>query len=261
MNFFRRSGILALGALILLLVLSWRNILPFDVVFRPFATYIIAPLSRIIDEPTNNLAQENKELREVLKSVAGTTTIEQLQKAQRAEEATIQTWAELRSFPKPLLASILTRVEENGQLFFLLNRGSDDGVVPYATVISGNGILVGRITTVRKRTAFLRLLTAPTEHFSLIREGGDTAMGITEGKGNDERLHVNFIPKELTLSPNETFLTSGLDVGVPRGLLVGTVRETFPLENSPWQQATLIPFNHPASLHTVAILPFSQERY
>lgn len=259
MNFFRRKGTAAFLILAIILFFSWNGVLPFDRIARAVSRVFIAPLYTFLERPTNDLARENKELRELLTATIGDRVHEELLSQRANAEEKILSWANQRSLPKPLLAHVFTRFEQGESVFYMLDRGTRDGVYDRAAVIAGDGVLLGRIAEVRQTTALLRLLTQNEQRFSLTKEKTTQPIGIAQGRNNDTALSVTFVPRETSFILGDVLVTSGLDDGVPRDLLVGSVREIIPIANSPWQELALRPFAYPSDLATVGILLFGAQ--
>lgn len=258
MQFFRRPGFIATSALLVLLVLSRKNIVPIDAVFVRFTETFVTPFMRLQNTPRRESDREVRELRSLLRRVVGEQTLATLNSKREDGALRVNHWAQLRTLPPPILANVLTRMEEGGESFYLLERGERDGVQFHAAVTTGDGILVGRIVRVNRTTSLLRLLTASRERFSVMREKESGAIGIVEGRGNDAILDFLFVPRDITIARDDVVVTSGLDPFVPAHLLVGVVRDSGVAQEGPWQHVTVDPFMRPTDLLTVGILTFPE---
>lgn len=258
MRFFKRPGFIAASALLVLLVLSFAGV-PFDVPVAWFTRLFIAPVADFFSSPLSDLAKENNALRSTLQSLVGDRTLTKETERGKDDYTMITDWATSRSLPSPIIASVLTNIREGGQGFFLLDRGKRDGITPYAAVVTGKGMLVGRIAKVKSALAFLRPLTSRDERFSVMKEGDTTVLGIAEGQGSADTLLVSFVPRTVTMQKNDIITTSGLDDGVPAGLPLGVVIDVASFENSPWQNLTLRPFISPSFIRRVGVLVFPLE--
>ncbi|MBI4281590.1 rod shape-determining protein MreC [Candidatus Uhrbacteria bacterium] len=256
MRFFQRPGFLATSALTVLLVLSWTNVLPLDIPIGFFSRTVIAPLYRIYERPADGLAKENADVRALAIQLAGDRFEQSLQAERTDHTQTIRTWAEGRSFPAPIIATVLTRLDEGNESFFLIDKGTRDGIRERMVAVIGKGVLVGRIAHVRNTTALLQLISAKGERFSVIGGDDERLVGVAEGADDANTLSIAFAPTDVALKPANIIATSGLDDGVPRGLLVGTVKSADPVSNSAWQQVSVRPFVRPESLTIVGVLVF-----
>ncbi len=258
MRFFKRPGFLATSALTVLLVLSWTNVLPLDIPIGFFSRTVIAPLYRIYERPRDGLAKENADVRALAIQIAGDRFEQSLQAERTDNTQTIRTWAEGRFLPVPIIATMLTRLDQGNESFFLIDKGTRDGIRERMVAVVGKGVLVGRIASVRNTTALLQLLSAKGERFSVIGGDGERSrlLGVAEGTDDANTISIAFAPTDAAVKPATIIATSGLDDGVPRGLLVGTVKSADPVPNSSWQQVSVRPFAHPESLTTVGVLVF-----
>ncbi len=256
MRFFKRPGFIAASALIVLLVLSSVGI-PFDVPAVWFTRALITPIVELLSSPVSDREKENNELRILLQSLVGDRVLKNEIEREKNDRAMITDWAAALFLPSPIVASVLTSIHEGNNDFFLLNRGKRDGITPYAAVVSGKGILVGRIAKVQSASSFLRPLTGRGERFSVAKEGDSAVLGIAEGQGTADTLSISFVPRTVTIQKNDIIVTSGLDEGVPARLPLGVVVDLAAPENSPWQQVTIRPFISPSFVRLVGILIFS----
>ncbi len=259
MRFLKRPGFIAASALLVLLVLSFVGV-PFDVPVAWVTRVFIAPVAELFASPVSDDAKEKDVLLGLVQSLAGDRVLDREKKRQEDDNAMISEWALARALPPPVVASMLTRIHEGANDFFLLDRGKRDGIIPYATVVTGKGILVGRIAKTQFALSFLRPLTSRGERFSVTREGDMNVLGIAEGQGSADTLLVSFVPRAVTIQKNDIITTSGLDDGVPAGLPLGVVVDAVAFENSPWQNLTIRPFVSLSSIRRVGILLFSDEK-
>lgn len=256
MKFFRRPGFIAASALIVLLVFSSTGV-SFDVPVAWFTRVFITPIVELLSFPSSDREKENNELRALLQSLVGDRVLANEREREKNDRTMMTDWATARSLPSPIIASVLTSIREGSNDFFLLNRGKRDGITPYAAVVSGRGILVGRIAKAQSALSFLRPLTGRGERFSVAKEGDSAVLGIAEGQGAADTLSISFVPRDVAIKNNDIIVTSGLDSGVPAGLPLGVVVDVVASENSPWQQVTIRPLISPSFVRLVGILIFS----
>ncbi|MEX0856426.1 MAG: rod shape-determining protein MreC [Gemmatimonadota bacterium] len=111
---------------------------------------------------------------------------------------------------------------------FLLDVGSDDGVVVNAPVIVAEG-LVGVIREVGPRTALAMDWTHPDFRVSVMTVDGGV-FGVAEPRAGafrgGDRLILNSIPFHTPVEPGAVVVTSGVQGAVyPRGIMVGTIAD------------------------------------
>ena len=135
----------------------------------------------------------------------------------------------------------------------LIDRGYEDGVEENDPVISGNGILVGKISKVEKSTSFVRLLNDNSSRVGATVLNQDKSLGAIEG-GFGISLKMNLIPRDEVILVNDQVITSGLESKMPRGLLIGSVAEIENEPYKPFQQAVVSPATDYTKLSNVSIL-------
>ncbi len=179
---------------------------------------IINTSSPIIDEMTvknKTLEQENLELRDQL------------------------------SFKKKNLSSLITAeiVAKNldtADQVIVLNRGSNDGVKVDQPVIYGDGILVGKIIKTEESVSFARVLSDNQSKIAATILNNDHSLGVIEG-GYGLSIKMSFIPRNENIITGDQVITSGLELGMPRGLIVGKVAAIENESYQPFQQAIITP--------------------
>lgn len=135
-----------------------------------------------------------------------------------------------------------------------LNRGSKDGVVLGAAVLSDGGV-VGRIAAVAATSADVMLLTdAQSSADALVQRS--RARVRVRGRGGDAGLHMDaqYLERTADVQPGDVLMTSGLGTTFPKGLLVGRIdaveRRAFGL----YQRAQVRPAVDFARLEEVLVL-------
>jgi rod shape-determining protein MreC len=110
-----------------------------------------------------------------------------------------------------------------------LDLGARDGARPGLPVVSGEGLLLGRLDTVGWAISVVVLVGDPKCRVSVVvRESGETGVLTTPSAGVlDHRLvDLTHLPRNTALRPGQTVHTSGLGGYFPPGLPVGTVVDT-----------------------------------
>ncbi len=135
-----------------------------------------------------------------------------------------------------IVGNDLTDVEKT----ILLDRGSSDGIKVNQPVIVGNGILIGKIIKTEDHLSVARLL--PDNRSKVIASllNQEKSNGIIEG-GYGLSLKLKFIPRNEIVNIGEQVITSGLEAGLPRGLLIGTIAAIENEAYQPFQQALITP--------------------
>lgn len=136
-----------------------------------------------------------------------------------------------------------------------IDAGSSDGVVIDDAVVAGEGAVVGKVVSVRERGATVELLTDSRSRFAtlVLSSDGQATGGVAEG-GHGTGMMMRLIPQNAPIMQGDTVVTSGLESGIPRGLLVGRVESVREEPNEPFQTAVLSPIVSLDSLTTVGVV-------
>ncbi len=147
-----------------------------------------------------------------------------------------------RSSDAATLARVVSETDEDVFHGLVIDRGSEDGVKPGQAVVVGDGIIVGKIFEARRRTSSVLLLSDSKSRLAVAVQNAADTVGVLEGdRGLSTAIHL--IPQTETLSPGDIIITSGIEPGVRRGLVVGTIEKVLKQTQDPFQSATVVPFS------------------
>lgn len=132
----------------------------------------------------------------------------------------------------------------------IINRGAADHVAINQPVIVGNGLLIGKIVRVDARTSVVRLLSDYESKVAATVLNRDKSLGLVEG-GYGLTVKLDLIPQNEVIRPGDTIITSGLESGIPRGLVIGAVEVVEKKPQEPFQQAIL---KTSADLHNITVV-------
>jgi rod shape-determining protein MreC len=105
--------------------------------------------------------------------------------------------------------------------FYLINKGSRDGIRPNQPVITPDGVF-GKIYSAGKTSSIVMPANHPLSAISArIAETGE--QGIVEGS-SEGKLYLKLIPRESQASIGMIVVTSGLGGVYPKNILVGTIK-------------------------------------
>lgn len=153
-----------------------------------------------------------------------------------------------------LMANVVGR-DPNFSNYFILNKGSKDGVEINLPVVSPEGVLVGKILKVEDRISVM-LIPTDTNFQTAVAILGETKNS-TSGLVHGERglgIKMEFIPQEEEISRDDIVVTSGLELNMPKGLVIGRVAEARRESRDIFGEATISPLAVYENLDTVMIL-------
>ena len=135
----------------------------------------------------------------------------------------------------------------------VIDRGSDDGIIVGAPVVSGAGLLIGKVASVTSGSASVRAISDRASATAVTLLNESRTIGIAEGISGS-LLALRYVPQDERLSVNDIVVTSGLEPNVPSGLLVGIVNQVDSDPIAPFQSAILEPLSDMRRTTFVAVL-------
>lgn len=208
-------------------------------------------VSGLLSSPARfgELAGENDALRKERDELL--VEIARLRKAgeENAELRALLDFAE-RERQTPVAAHVIARTPQSGRHTVLLDKGEEHGLAVDMPVIVGNGILVGKIFRVERTTSLALLLTDTRSHVGASVQNAGSTLGVVQGK-RGLSLEMRLIPQNQEIGPGDIVVTSGIEPLVPKGLVIGRVREVETEERSPFKRAVL---ESPADLERMEVV-------
>lgn len=198
-----------------------------------------------------NLFEENKKCLEKISSLS----VQQAELNQLREENNI-----LRSqlnFVKNdssiVVANVIGKSPDSSSNILLIDRGSNDEIKEGQAVITGDGILVGKIIKTESNIAQVKILTDNQSRVSASILNQDKTIGVVNGEHN-LRLKLTLIPLTETIKQGDIVVSSNLDRNIPRGLLIGQIESVEKELYQPFQTAVIKPATDLNKLSIISVL-------
>lgn len=153
----------------------------------------------------------------------------------------------------PLLSRVVSETDDDVFHGLVIDRGSDDGIRPGQAVIAGEGLIIGKILSTKPTTATVLLLSDTRSRLAVTVQGDTGTAGTLEGDRGLSTV-IKLIPQTTKLAPGNTVITSGIEAGIPRGLIVGVIDKVTQHSQDPFQSATVVPFDSAARPPIVQVL-------
>lgn len=154
---------------------------------------------------------------------------------------------------KTVLSEVVGREIAGIEKTIIINVGSNQGVKVGQPVITGEGILVGKVTRTEKTSALVRLITDTASKIEAGVTNVDKTIGIIEG-GYGISLRMKFVPRSEVVKVDDQIITSGYEPLIPRGLLLGKVAEVENQANQGFQTISVLSLVDLNKLTTVSVL-------
>lgn len=135
----------------------------------------------------------------------------------------------------------------------IIDKGLKDGIYNGLAVVSGEGVVVGKIVDTKNEIAKVLLTNNVNCKLAATILNDNKTNGVTEGELG-LTIKMGFIPKATTIKKDDIVITSGLEEMIPRGLVIGKVLEVKNESNDLWQSAVIEPLVNPDELIIVSIL-------
>lgn len=153
------------------------------------------------------------------------------------------------------LLKISARVMGEDSLFapsyFILDKGTEDGVQPGMAVIDEHKAYLGRIKSVTTRTARMDLANNYSNPVLVTILDRDVS-GVIE-RGDSNSFTISFLDKRGAVVPGDLVVTSGKD-GLPRGLIVGIIETIKNEEGMVFQEVRGTFMTHPREVTRLIIV-------
>lgn len=152
-------------------------------------------------------------------------------------------------------AQVISRDVRKDRARLLLDRGEQDGVRLGQAVLSGTGVVIGKIATLEPKTSMVELVTDPQSRFAVALEASSTKklVGVLEGRGQGSAW-LMYIPVQTPIMQDQTIWTAGTEDEIPKYLPIGIVNDIRGTKADPFLQASIEPLVNPEDVTVVYIL-------
>jgi rod shape-determining protein MreC len=137
-----------------------------------------------------------------------------------------------------VVATVVGRNTDSIEKMVVIDAGEAAGIKIGQPATVGDGILIGKVAKVEKDISIIRLLYDNQSKIAATILNKAGSLGVVEG-GYGLSVRMNFIPRDEVILVGDQIVTSGLEEGVPRGLLIGEVAVAENEAYQPFQQAVL----------------------
>lgn len=152
-----------------------------------------------------------------------------------------------------VLARVVSRTDADALRGLVIDRGADQGIVPGQPVVAGDGVLVGKVFEVRARSATVLLLSDSKSRLAVAIQNATDTVGVLEGD-RGLSMGITLVPQTESISPGNVVVTSGIEPGIRRGLVVGIVDKVNKNTQDAFQSASVAPLRASAQPIFVQVL-------
>jgi rod shape-determining protein MreC len=203
---------------------------------------------RFLRQEVNRLQQENQQYRLELSNY----------KSLESQLKRLEGVLHLKSnFPRQAkIARIIAHDPSTWNKSFVIDLGSDDGVMLDSAVLSEQGI-VGRVLQVTPRQSRVLLLTDASSSVAGI-VGRSQVTGIVQGMGHSG-LKFSYVDLREDVQKDDVIVSSGLGGIFPRGYIIGTVSKRTVAENTLNADIDVVAAVDFGALDYVFVLPSAED--
>ncbi len=133
----------------------------------------------------------------------------------------------------------------------LINRGASDGIQRGMVVLSHLG-LMGKVTEVYQGASKVLLVSDPSSVVNAVVQRSRIE-GVITGRV-DQKLTMQYVPKNADVVKGDIVVTSGLGGGYPRGLIIGTVEQATSNDQDLFKTIHVVPAFGPEGQRTVLVV-------
>lgn len=178
-------------------------------------------LRSTIELEYNNLKQENEQL--VYQAMLAAALQEKLSVYENLYKE-----VSINESMNPLVCTVIGRDSGNYFSSFTINKGSNDGIENFMAVTMG-GALVGYTYDVSPTKSAVRTIIDSEASIAALISGSRRDQGTIRGTlGIDGRAmcRMYYLPEDHLPRPGDLVVTSGIEMSFPKGIPIGTVRES-----------------------------------
>lgn len=202
-----------------------------------------------LEDENQRLLEENERLsKEVVEAILTQNELSDLSSLREALNYTIE-----NDLDNHVTANVISKDVGNWYNIFQIDRGLEDGITKYSTVMNGRG-LIGQVYEVGSNWA--KVITIIDSKNSIgfeIIDGDQTYDGILRGSLSDYIKGELFDPNA-KVNKNNKVVTSGLGI-YPKGILIGYISEVTYNDDNLLTEITVIPRVNFQNLDRVFIIP------
>ncbi len=238
------------GALSLLEKTAFMAAEPASKVFGGFFNFFGEAYERIINY--KNLEEENKRLREKVRElVVDKNEFNILLEENSALKNLISFSGGEQK--ETIFARVLGKATEGDIDAVIINKGEKDGIAVNMPVVAEKGILIGKIIKVSAFSSVVLLLSDGASTIAGMVQNKTKTAGVVRG-GYGLGIRLELVPQIEEIKSDDIIVSSGVELEMPKGLLIGAIESVIKEPNTPFQSAIVKPFLDFEKLDIVAVI-------
>lgn len=214
--------------------------------YRPFGSFVRAgtlPTVRFLSGISSQTISADERVKE-LESRLAVLAVDQVRlRSLEEENRTLRAQARFldQSGYDSVGARVISRDVRGIRAVLTIDRGKDDSLEVGQAVMTDEGIMIGKISSLQDRISVVELLTDPRSRVAAAVQVKGQLAGVLEGRGNGAAI-LSYIPSSETVVPDQLIVTAGTEEKVPGNLPLGIVNTVDTRPSDPFFSATVEPF-------------------
>lgn len=151
-----------------------------------------------------------------------------------------------------IFANVVNYSPDNLSHYFLIDKGSREGVEKDSAVIISGNILVGRITEVFSSTAKVLLVNDSGSSINALTQKNRVFGAVKGNQGAG--VFLEMIPQDKNIEIGEQIVTAGFGRNFPRGLVIGEIKEILSNDVEAFKKAKIKPAADLSNIENVFVI-------
>lgn len=156
---------------------------------------------------------------------------------------------QLSSVPAKVIGRLPAPLEDT----FIINRGSQHRISVGDAVITGGGILVGKIIDVQTNTSSVLPITNAENEIAARVSNASSSLGVVVGSHGLSST-LTLIPQDEPLVQGDRVFTAGNEARIPGGILIGYIEDVVYIQGDLFQSASLTLSANAEDLSIVSVI-------
>ncbi|HVM90856.1 MAG TPA: rod shape-determining protein MreC [Verrucomicrobiae bacterium] len=242
----------ALGAVAIGLVLAFAGA---TAPVSGFIRWLTLPVVRLFSSAGSRTLSSDDRVKELQAQLAAMVVDQVRLQSLEEENKTLRAQARFldRSGYDSVGARVIGRDVSGQRALLTIDRGRNDSVEIGQAVITDDGIMVGKISSIQDSIAVVELLTDPNSRVAAAVQSKGQLAGVLEGRGNGTAV-MTYIPSSEAVAADQVVVTAGTEDKVPGDLPLGIVNTVESHSSDPFFSATIEPLVNLEGVTFVSVL-------
>ena len=220
-----------------------------------FIRWLTLPVVRLFSSAGSRTLSSDDRVKELQAQLAAMVVDQVRLQSLEEENKTLRAQARFldRSGYDSVGARVIGRDVSGQRALLTIDRGRNDSVEIGQAVITDDGIMVGKISSIQDSIAVVELLTDPNSRVAAAVQSKGQLAGVLEGRGNGTAV-MTYIPSSEAVAADQVVVTAGTEDKVPGDLPLGIVNTVESHSSDPFFSATIEPLVNLEGVTFVSVL-------